>query len=188
MLSLMVVGLLVASVVGCASKSALQEVDARVRALQESVRNVERDSKKASNDVNQVETKMTELTERVDGSLKSMQTTLTSIADDVKGVKAEISTLRDATDKRLESLDLRLKAAENAVTTLNKDVNDAKKQIADFASQFKTMSASLAGAQLLMIKNLENTRDIYKTQFLAIEEVLQSLRKEKPKPAPKPPE
>jgi chromosome segregation ATPase len=184
-LSLTVAALLVASAVGCASKGALQEVDDRVRTLQQSIQNAQSNAAKASQGVQTLQRQMGEFTQKVDDSLEKMQNQLTSVADELKGARASTKTLRGSTDKRIEAHDARLKTAEGSLAALAKDVESAKTRLAEFGAEFKTMKASLSGAQDMLIKNLQNLRDMYKTQYLASEEQLRNLKK---KPAPKPPE
>jgi septal ring factor EnvC (AmiA/AmiB activator) len=92
---------------------------------------------------------------------------------DVKKLQGQEKELR----KDVAALQTSLKALEGRMGTAEAQLPAVKAEITNFTAQFKTMNASIAKAQGLIVKNLENARDIYKTQFLALEEVLRNLKK-----------
>ena len=91
----------------------------------------------------------------------------------------------EAMTQSLEEIKALAAKAEASAAAASKQLPTLRSEMGKFHTQFDRMNESIAEAQGLIIKNLENARDIYKTQFLALEEVLQNLKKPG---APKPPE
>lgn len=81
-----------------------------------------------------------------------------------------------AANAQLAAIAARVAKAETDATLAREQFPAIKEEMAKFADQFKDMDASVEQARALLVKNLENARDIYKTQFLALEEVLQNMK------------
>lgn len=123
-----------------------------------------------------------EKTEATNKELSAAQATLKTACDDIKKAQESLAALQKSTGPRLDALDKRVEKTETDAAFVTRQLLAFKEEMATFSGQFKEMSSSIAQAQALVIKNLENARDIYKTQFLALEEVLQSMKKKTEEP------
>jgi len=88
----------------------------------------------------------------------------------------EMQASLTAINAQLAAIATRLAKAETDATLAREQFPAIKEEMAKFSGQFKDMNASVEQARELIIKNLENARDIYKTQFLALDEVLQNMK------------
>lgn len=192
----------VASIVlaGCASSGDLGKVNERLGSLEEKVAaDLEASAasvKKTEEGISAADARLADMEKKVNGKLSAveaelsnMQRSLKAIGDDLKKLSDNLAAYRSATDTSLQALTKRLEKTETDSAEATKQLPIVKAEITKFNAQFKQMSASINAAQALTKKNLENTRDIYKMQFLALEEILQKLDKtEKPEKAPAPKE
>ena len=194
------VALLAAGVfAGCASSGDVEEVAGRADAVEKELAKMQLSLKAALTDVKNmqqtlegfgktIDTQHKALAKKIDdrgatleSAMSNVQRSLKTATDDLKKTETSLAALHNTTDTRLQAASLRIEKAEAGAAAAGKELAAAKAEIAKFSVQFNKMSTSIAEAQALMVKNLENARDIYKTQFLAIEEVLQNLKKpEKP--------
>ena len=172
-----------------------QSVSGRVDALEKAVGETQASVKAASGEVKKmqrtVEDLRTVLTAEnkavakklgdragtLEAALSSLQSAQKTAAENLKKAELALAALTKASDTRNEESGARIDKVQADVAAVRKDLGPAKAEIARFSAEFKKMSSTIADAQALMIKNLENARDIYKTQFLATEEVLQSMKK-----------
>ena len=133
------------------------------------------------------------------GALNELDQRVVALDAKVKSDIAEMTKAQAAAAEQRKALDARIAALESSVQQIkdlaaraeasaadaSRQIPALKSELERFNAQFKQMDASIAQAQQLIIKNLENARDIYKTQFLALEEVLQKMEKPAAPEAPK---
>jgi len=193
------VGLLAPVVLaGCASTGDVSKVSERLDVLEgkltkdletsaASVKKTEEDLGAADAHLKAVEKKVDDKISSLEAELSNVQRSLKSIGDDIKKLNDGLAAYRGATDESLQALTKRLAKTEADAAEATKQLPTVKAEITKFGIQFKEMSSSIKEAQALMIKSMENARDIYKTQFLALEEVLQNLKKPAKTKEPEPP-
>ena len=184
---------------GCASSGDLAKVSARLDTLEGKVAddlkasklNAETTAKgvaAADERLKVVETKVDKKASALEAGLSNMQLSLKRTADDMAKVQEEMTAFRSTIDTQLAAMTKRAVKTEADAATATKQLPAVQAEIAKFKLQFKQMDASVGKAQAMILKNLENAREIYKRQYLALDEVLQQLKKaEKPVP-PAPPE
>lgn len=182
-------GLLASAVLaGCASSSDMNKVNEKLDALEvkltkdleisaASVKKTEADLSAADARIEAVEKKVDDKISALEAELSNVQRSLKTIGDDIKKLSDGVAAHRGATDESLQALTKRLAKAEADAAEATKQLPAVKAEITRFDAQFKQMNLSIKEAQALMIKSMENARDIYKAQFLALEEVLQNVKK-----------
>ena len=184
---------------GCASSGSLKAVEAQTAELDARLNTVQETMKTVSDGLKKMETTLQNATKKLDEQVTAQNTKLAGISDsvkaalgDVKKLDADLAALRKDTDTRFQASAKRAGKTETDIASAGQQIAAFKADIARFDSQFKQIGSAVGQAQKLILKNLENARDIYKTQFLALDELLQKLNKpqkapekdEKP-PAPK---
>jgi tetrahydromethanopterin S-methyltransferase subunit G len=197
----MCVGVLASVILaGCASSGDVGKVNERLGSLEEKVAADLKASavsvKKTEEGISAADARLGDMEKKVEGKLSAveaklsnMQRLLKAIGDDMKKLSDDVAAYRATTDTDLQALTKRLEKTEADSAEASKQLPIVKAEISKFNAQFKEMSAAVNAAQALTKKNLENARDIYKMQFLALEEILQKLDKtEKPKKTPAPKE
>ena len=125
---------------GCATKSDLQAVGARVTAAQTGIRGLE--------------AKLNQLAE----AQKSMQA-------------------------RIQTFEVGLQANAGRINGMSTEFTKVKTDVATLQAGFERTAAALIKAKEVLIANLSTTRDIYKRQYLALEQMLEQM---KPAPAEAP--
>ena len=183
---------------GCASSADVARISDKLDTLEEkvtadlkvsskSVEETEKSVAAADARLKTVEEQLADKTSALEAGLGNMQRSLKTIADDMEKVQSEMAAFRSTIDTQLAAMTKRAAKTEADAAAAAKQLPTVQAEIAEFKLQFKQMNASIKEAQVLILKNLENARDIYKTQFLALEEVLQQMKKaEKPAPTPPP--
>ena len=183
---------------GCASSADVARISDKLDTLEEkvtadlkvsskSVEETEKSVAAADARLKTVEEQLADKTSALEAGLGNMQRSLKTIADDMEKVQSEMAAFRSTIDTQLAAMTKRAAKTEADAAAATKQLPTVQAEIAEFKLQFKQMNASIKEAQVLILKNLENARDIYKTQFLALEEVLQQMKKaEKPAPTPPP--
>ena len=109
--------------------------------------------------------------------LNKANTRVDTLEKKLGGAQDSLAALRDDIETSREAMSKRLEKAEADALAASKQLPTVREEIARFSAQFKQMNATIAEAQGLIVRNLENAREIYKTQFLALEEVLQNLKR-----------
>jgi len=202
---LVCLGLLAAGLLGgCASSADLKKVDERAAkletdlgAMQDSLKGMSAMLKKMEGTLatfqKTVNAGLQAAAKKADAKLAAQDADVKAALANVKKMETSLAALAKTVDTRLQAVGKRFEKIEADVAAAGKQLPAVKAEIDKFGARFKQMNSSVAEAQSLIIKNLENARDIYKTQFLALEEVLQNLKKPKsrklapaPAPAPKP--
>lgn len=193
------VGLLASAVLaGCASTGDVSKVSERLDVLEgkltkdletsaASVKKTEEDLGAADARLKAVEKKVDDKISSLEAELSNVQRSLKSIGDDIKKLNDGLAAYRGTNDGSLQAMVKRLAKTEADAAEATKQLPAVQAEITRFGIQFKQMSSSIKEAQGLMIKSMENARDIYKTQFLALEEVLQNLKKPAKTKEPEPP-
>jgi len=110
-------------------------------------------------------------------NLNKANTRVDTLEKKLGGVQDSLAALRSDVEVSREAMSKRLEKAEADALTASKQLPTVREEIAKFGAQFEQMNATIAEAQGLIVKNLENAREIYRTQFLALEEVLQNLKR-----------
>jgi len=192
-------GLLASAVLaGCASTGDMNKVNEKLDALEgkltkgleisaASVKKTEEDLSAADARLGAAEKKVDDKIGALEAELSNVQRSLKTIGDDIKKLDDGLAAYREAMDGSLQALTKRLAKAAADAAEATRQLPAVKAEITRFGAQFKQMSSSIKEAQGLMIKSMENARDIYKTQFLALEEVLQNLKKPAKTKKPEPP-
>ncbi len=170
---------------GCVSSADLtkvdEKVDEKVGALEGQLKSVEDTLAANSETVTKMDEAVKAADERLKAVSEDVDKKVASVKAEMSNVQTSLKAISDEAAKLAESLKAvttRLEKAEADASAASKQLPTVRAEIEKFGVQFEQMQTSLKEAQALMVKNLENARDIYKTQFMAIDEVLQNLKKE----------
>jgi chromosome segregation ATPase len=158
---------------GCATSGALETVDARSVELEAKVETLSSNLEKMQTTLQDVTNKLNEQNK----DMTDMNTSVKAALDKIGTLDKRLTALREDTDKRFEESAKRAGKTEAEVTSAGKQLAAFKTEMARLDDQFKKIGSVVGQAQSLILKNLENARDIYKTQFLALDELLQNLNK-----------
>lgn len=180
---LSICGVLAAGLGGCVSRGELTKLDTKIEANKAELAAM----KKTLGSTDETVTALDKKVDAMNTALTEMQSSLKAISGDVQSVQQKLAAVEKDLDARVAEAKKLAKNAQGDATIAIKQLPAVRAEITNFSKQFEKMNASIGKSQEMLVKSLENARDIYKTQFLALEEVLEKLKKDEAKKPERPP-
>lgn len=142
-----------------------------------------------------VDTRLKKLEGDVNRRLKISETSVKSAMGRLEAAEKAVEAMKNQVEANKNQAEANRGRATLQSETVAKQQGELKKLQADVAKlqgEFRNVRLLMEQGQEMFLKNMEQARDIYKRQYLAldqiIEEVKQSPEPEPPKPAPPKPE
>jgi len=119
--------------------------------------------------------------------LEAVSTRVTAAQTGIRGLEAKLNGLAEvqkSMQARIQTFESGLQANAGRISGMSTEFTKVKIDVATLQTGFEKTAKALIKSQEILVANLENARDIYKRQYLALEQILEQM-KAAPAEAPK---
>ncbi len=181
--------LLAASIGGCVSPAEFKKSNERIASLEKEIGGMRDSVTAAAESAKKVEADSATLRESIDGRLGTVQGSVDERLGVMRNsVDERLAAIRTSLDERLAAIAKQIAKAEADAAAASNQLPALKNEITRFDELLKQKSAAIGEVEKIVVRNLENACQIYKTQYEALEEALRDLKKRtrpEGEPAPK---
>ena len=118
--------------------------------------------------------------------LKAVDARVTTAQNGIRGLEAKLNQFAEvqkSMQARILTFEAGLQANAGRIGGMSTEFTKVKIDVATLQTGFDKTAKALIKSQEILVANLENARDIYKRQYLALEQILEQM---KPAPAEAP--